>query len=163
MKKLIYLLPLLALIAVLGVGNVQSVQASQTVQYPAELAYYDAQINLLLPRLDDFQYQYHTVNGRYYQALASHATAPDVPEVPDALSQSPTDQPETLAFFWHDIAELPEVLAWSFRIDTYSGPDGDGYVLTAETIVNSETWMRSVNYGPDTWRAADWYLVTPEE
>jgi hypothetical protein len=159
MNKLLYLIPLLALIAALGVGNVQ---ASQTVHYPAELEYYDAQIEIFMPRLDDFQYAYHTVNGRYFQALASHASAPDVPVVPDALTASPTDQPESLAYLWSS-ADLPPVLAWSFRVDTYSGPQGDGYVVTFETVINSETWKRSINYGPDAWRAAEWYLVTSEE
>lgn len=157
MKKLLYLLPLLLLLAV----SATSAQAAQVVAYPAELAYYDAQVDLMLPRLDDFQYQYYTVNGRYYQALESHAAAPDVPTVPDGIDNSPTDQPESLALFWDVFAELPEVLAWAFRIDTYSGPDGDGYVLTVTTVVNGETWQRSVNYGPDTWRTANWYKLTP--
>lgn len=157
MKKLLYLIPVL-LLAFTVTSNVHAAQ----VQYPAELEYYDAQINILLPRLESFQFQYYAVNGRFYQALESHITAPDVPTVPDGINSSPTDQPETLAYFWDVFAELPDVLAWSFRIDTYSGPDGDGYVLTVTTIVNGETWQRSVNYGPDTWRAADWYLLVLE-
>ena len=161
MKKLFHLFVLLALVASALV--VSNARAAQTFVYPNELAYYDAQINVLLPRLEAFQAQYYAVNGRYYQALTSHTSAPDVPEVPDAINQSPTDQPEDLALFWDTFAELPDVLAWSFRIDTYSGPDGAGYVLTVETVVNGETWRRSVNYGPDTWRAAEWYLVTPFE
>lgn len=161
MKRILYLVPLLLMLLAVS-SPVTSAQA-QPVLYPPELEYYDAQIAVLLPRLDDFQYQYHLANGRYYQALTSHATAPDVPEVPDGITSSPTDQDETLALFWSSFAELPEVLAWSFRIDTYSGPQGDGYVLTIETVINSETWTRSVNYGPDTWRTAEWYLVQPFE
>lgn len=133
--------------------------AAQVDQYPAELQYYDAQIDVMLPRLADFQAQYFAVNARYYQALESHTTAPDVPTVPDGINQAPTDQPEDLALFWQTFAELPEVLAWSFRIDTYSGPDGDGYVLTVSTVVDGITWQRAINHGPDTWRDADWYLV----
>lgn len=133
--------------------------AAQVDQYPAELEYYDAQIDLMLPRLAQFQDQYHAVNGRYYQALESHTAAPEVPTVPDGIHNSPTDQPEDLALFWETFAELPEVLAWSFRIDTYSGPDGDGYVLTVTTIVDGIEWQRAINHGPDTWRDADWYLA----
>ncbi|MBI5950194.1 MAG: hypothetical protein HY865_00940 [Chloroflexi bacterium] len=132
---------------------------------PAELQYYDAQIDILIPRLENFQAQYHAVNGRYYQALQSHAAAPDVPTVPDGIDQSPTDQPEDLALFWEAFAELPDVLAWAFSIDTYSGPDGDGYVLNITTIVNGETWNRCRNFGPasEDWRNSDWYQVVVEE
>jgi hypothetical protein len=158
MKKMF----LLSILLMLAVTPLTAAQAQSVDYYPAELEYYDAQIAVFLPRLDDFQYQYHVTNGRYYQALTSHATAPDVPTVPDGIEASPTDQPETLAYLW-GYAQLPEVLAWSYRIDTYSGPQGDGYVLTVETVVSGEKWKRSVNYGPDAWRGADWYLVTPEE
>jgi len=149
---------LLALVlALVGTGAVNA----QAAAYPAELEYYDAQIDLLLPRLESFQWQYHAINGRFFQALESHTSAPDVPTVPDGIQLSPTDQPEALAYFWQ-YAGLPLTLAWSYRIDTYSGPDGDGYVLSVQTLINGETWQRAVNYGPDTWRSADWYLVQPE-
>lgn len=158
MKKMFTLIPLLLMLAVSFIPT--AAQAAQVDLYPAELAYYDAQIELMLPRLDDFQYQYHLANGRYYQALESHTAAPDVPSVPDAIEHSPTDQPESLALFWNAFAELPDVLAWAFRIDTYSGTEGEGYVLTVSTVVNGETWQRSINYGPDAWRNAEWYKVS---
>lgn len=157
MKRMLYLIPLLLMLAV-TVLPATAAQA-QADQYPAELAYYDAQIDLLIPRLDDFQYQYYVTNGRYYQALESHASAPDVPVVPDGIDQSPTDQLEALAYFWTNVAELPEVLAWAFKVDTYNGPDGEGYVLTVSTVVNGNVWQRSINYGPDVSRNAAWYLV----
>lgn len=136
---------------------VTPVSAQQPAE-PAALAYYDAQINVLLPRLSAYQLQYFAANGRYYQALESHSTAPDVPLPPDGLSDSPTDQDENLAYFWQTFAGLPSELAWSFKIDTYSGPDGDGYVLTVSTDIDGQIWMRSINHGPDNWRAADWYV-----
>jgi hypothetical protein len=154
MKTNVLLITLLAL--ALCVTPV-SAQASES---PAQLDYYDAQINVLMPRLAEYQTAYFTTNGKYYQALTSHTTAPDVPTPPDGLSDSPSDQDENLAFFWYDAA-LPQELAWAFRIDTYSGPDGDGYVLTVTTEIDGGTWTRSINHGPDTWRAADWYLVQP--
>ena len=136
---------------------------AQVDAYPAELAYIDAQVNVMLPRLEQYQAQYYNANGMYYQALISHSVAPDVPTPPDGLSASPTDQAENLAYFWQVFATLPDALAWSFSIDTYAGPDGAGYVLNVQTVVNGQTWMRSINYGPDYWRAAEWYLVTPQE
>jgi hypothetical protein len=161
MKNKIILTLLLVLALTVGIAaTTMQASAAQVVAYPSELAYYDAQIDLMLPRLAEFQAQYHTVNARYYQALESHTAAPDVPTLPDGIDNSPTDQPEDLALFWDVYAELPEVLAWSFRIDTYSGPDGDGYVLTVSTLIEGAEWRRSINYGPDTWRNAEWYLVT---
>ena len=160
MKKLLAVLPILLLMLAIGIVPVG---AAQQQAFPAELAYYDAQINVLIPRLNNFQAQYYAVNGRYYQALVSHETAPDVPTVPDGITSSPTDQPETLAYFWETFAELPDSLGWSFRIDTYYGPDGNGYVITISTLVDGETWERAVNYGPEAWRAAEWYHVVPFE
>ncbi len=160
MKKLFAL----SLVLMLALSIAPMTRASaQVTAFPAELEYYDAQINVLLPRLESFQAQYYNINGRYYQALTSHTSAPDVPTVPDGIQSSPTDQDETLAYFWNSFAALPNQLAWSFSIDTYSGPDGDGYVLNVETVVNGETWRCAINHGPDAWRAADWYLVTPFE
>lgn len=157
MKKLS---PLFALLFVF----VLSVPVSAQAYYPPELEYYDAQIEVLMPRLEAFQDTYYAVNGRYYQALQSHTEAPQVPELPDGIDESPTDQEETLAYFWEVFAELPEALAWAFRIDTYSGPAGDGYVLTVLTLTDGELWTRSINHGPaaEDWRASDWSLITFE-
>lgn len=161
MKKFIHLLSIFLLALVLVSASATNALAAAQVIYPDELAYTDAQINIMLPRLEAFQSAYYAVNGRYYQALTSNTTAPDVPVVPDGIDISPTDQPETLAFFWN-VSALPDTLSWSFSISTYSGPDGDGYVLRVGTVVNGETWMRAINYGPDTYRAADWYRFIPE-
>lgn len=160
MKKLFYILPflLLSLLAVTATAS-----ARQEIFFPAELTYVDAQIEVMLPYLSAFQTEYHTINGRYYQALTSNTTAPDVPVVPDGINASPTDQVESLAFFW-DSAALPDTLAWSFRIDTYAGPDGEGYVLTVDTVVNDVTYERAINFGPvsEDYRAANWYPVVIE-
>lgn len=159
MKKTFTLLFVIVLVAfALPQASAQAVGN----EYPPALVYYDAQIDVLWPRLQTFQDQYRTVNGIYYQSLESNSTVPEVPTLPDGLNDAPSDQPESLALFWQDFAELPSELAWAFRIDTYSGPDGDGYTLTATTVIDGQVWERSLNYGPDTWRDADWYLVVPE-
>jgi hypothetical protein len=157
MKKILILTTLVLMLAV----GIVPVSAAQAVYYPSELAYIDAQITVMQPLLDQFQTDYHAVNNRYYQALVSHSSPPNVPQIPDSIYSTPTDQPESLAYFWN-YASLPDLLAWSLRIDTYSGPDGDGYVLNVETVINGETWTRSVNVGPDNWRAADWYQIVTE-
>jgi hypothetical protein len=135
---------------------------AQVEYYPDELAYYDAQIAVLLPHLETYQDAYYAANDQYYQALASHSVVPDVPVPPDGLSDAPTDQFVNLAYFW-DAAALPDALAWSFRIDTYSGPDGDGYVLVVTTQLNGDVWTRALDYGPESWRGNDWYQIIPEE
>lgn len=156
-----YAIPTLLLVAVLALGVMSSASAQTAQYYPAELQYYDAQIDLFLPRLDQFQYDYHVVNGRYYQALESHSAAPDVPVLPDRIYNSPTDQPESLALLW-EVSDLPDVLAWSYRVDVYSGPEGDGYALVVTTVIDGVTWQRAVNFGPDAWRGYDWYAVVEE-
>jgi hypothetical protein len=156
MKRIFLLTLVLALLLSASPAFAQANDSS-----PSSLAYTDAQIGVMLPRLEQYQAQYYLVNRQYYQALVSHSTAPDVPTPPDGLSNAPSDQAENLAYFWNVFATLPSELAWSFSIDTYSGPFGDGYVLNVETVVDGQLWKRAVNYGPDTWRAADWYLVVP--
>lgn len=160
MKKVF---PVFLMIAMLIIPVTGASASQVSFAGPAELQYYDAQIDVLLPRLAVFQANYYAVNGRYYQALTSHAAPPEVPEVPDMITEHPTDQPEDLALFWETFAELPAALAWSFSIDTYSSPDGDGYVLNVDTVIDGDTWARSINFGPasEDWREADWYKVTP--
>lgn len=161
MKKFLTVTLFLMLAVTSITPTVSAAGAAQPLYYPSQLEYYNAQIEVLVPRLAAFQETYHAVNGRYYQALQSHTAAPDVPEVPDGINESPTDQPETLAYFWNAFAALPEELSWSFSIDTYSAPDGDGYVLDVMTVIDGETWTRSINHGPasEDWRASDWYQV----
>lgn len=160
MKKLLIVV-LLALLALSSSPAYAQVPEQGKKQGPPTLAYYDAQINVLLPRLAEFQGDYHNATGRYYQALRSHSEVPDVLSEPDHLSGKPTDQDEDLAYFWGRAhAALPAKIGWAFSINTYSGPDGDGYVLTANAEIDGETWTRSVNVGPEDWRSSDWTVVT---
>ena len=161
MKKMFVLFALLAI--VLTVSPV-TVHAQEKKQGPPTLAYYDAQINVLLPRLIGFQEGYHNATGKHYQALKSHSQAPTVPIEPDRMSGKPTDQAEDLAYFWDNEAHLPKKLDWAFAINTYSGPDGDGYVLVVTAaLIRDETWTRSVNVGPEEWRSTEWIQVVPFE
>jgi hypothetical protein len=158
MKKIFYLLPVLF---VLLASLPTTAQAQEKV--PEELKYYDAQIEVMLPKLDGFEREYFELNKRYYQALTSHSIIPEVPMVPDKMTASPTDQVETLAYFWTAKAFLPEQLSWAISIDTYDGPVGAGYVLNVKTMLYKETWMRSVNVGPEDYRSSDWQLVRPDD
>ena len=93
MKK-IFSIPIV-LMLIVGIPIIGA-SAAPDAMYPNELQYYDAQIDVLRPRLELFQAQYYEVNGRYYQALTSHTTAPDVPEVPDGIEVIP-DRPGRIA------------------------------------------------------------------
>lgn len=150
-KSLLIAMILLAL-------TVSPVQAQQ--KSPPTLAYYDAQIRVLMPRLETFQADYHNATGKHYQALQSHTTPPSVPAEPDQLSGNPDDQADDLAYFWDNYAHLPPQIAWAFAINTYSGPAGDGYVLVVTADVDDALWTRAVNVGPEDWRTFDWTEVT---
>lgn len=152
------LIVIVLMAAVIGVVPVTAAPLGS----PPQLAYIDAQIDVMLPKMQAFQDQYLKLSGNYYQALESNSKAPDVPVKPDGLSTAPTDQKENLAFFWDEIAYLPSELAWSFHIDTYSGPKGEGYVLIASTMIDGMAWEKAMNYGPEEWRGYDWIQVEAE-
>ncbi len=156
MKRIVVLFTLLVLML-----PISPVHAQTRKQIPPTLEYYDAQIDVLLPHLADFQLSYHDAAGKYYQALQSHSQAPSVVTEPDQLSGKPTDQAEDLAYFWKDQAYLPAKLGWSFAINTYAGPDGDGYVLVVTGDIEGKIWSRSINVGPEEWRTSDWTETVP--
>lgn len=149
MKQMLIVLSLLVVMALVPAP----VQAQGEV--PPSLAYIDAQVDVMLPYLTSFQSDYYQTYSRYFQALQSHSTIPSVPTAPDNLSGRPEDQEQDLAYFW-SVANLPDEIAWSFRIDTYSGSEGDGYVLICVTKVDGVNWYRSINFGPEEWRAFGW-------
>lgn len=155
MKKITLITIALALMLILTVSVAYAQEPN-----PPQLDYIDAQLAVFLPRLETFQNDYYYNNGQYYQALQSH-TAPPAGVVPADVTSHPTDQDAILATLW-DFAGLPDETNWSLQIDTYNGPSGPGYVLTVKTDVNGSIWIKSINYGPDTYRSADWYMFVTE-
>jgi hypothetical protein len=147
-------------ILVLAFASV-SMASAQGETLPLQLDYVNAELDVFIPRLDSFQAEYYGFNGQYFQAVQSHSTIPAGVEPADITSH-PTDQEEVLATLWN-YAGLPLETNWALQIDTYNGPDGPGYVLTVSTNVNEEIWIKSINFGPDTWRSTDWYKVNPSE
>lgn len=134
----------------------------QAEELPGQLAYIDADINVFVPYLEDYQDEYHSIHSHYFQSLASHNTPPSGATAPDNLESHPEDQTEALSELW-DYANLPDEIAWSFRVDVYDGPNGDGYVLVVETTVDNNVWHRSINFGPETYRNNDWFELEPFE
>jgi hypothetical protein len=128
---------------------------------PKVLEYIDAQVEVFAPMLETYQDDYFAANGTYFQALASHSSPPEGDANPDGLPSHPTDQAEALADLW-DYAGLPASVNWSFRVDTYDGPDGPGYVLTVGCSHGNDHWQRSINYGPESYRTVDWFVLEDE-
>lgn len=158
--KQIFVLSLVLLLAT-NVLPVSAAPADQLVNAPDQLAYIDAQVDVFLPHLAAFESNYLAVHGQYYQGLQSHSTAPDTITPPDGLDDHPTYQNDDLGVLW-EAAALPWEIGWAFSVSTYDGPEGKGYVLTISTVIEGVTYQRAVNVGPETYRAADWYEVTPE-
>jgi hypothetical protein len=154
MKQMIFLFTTLA------IAFVVATPAQAQGDPPPQLAGIDAKIQQLIPDLETFQSEYVATKSRYFQALPSHSQAPDSPTAPDRISSRPTDQVETLGYFWNNATTLPAEQNWSISIDVYRGPLGRGYVLNVETKVDGQIWRRSINFGPEPYRHEPWHAIT---
>jgi hypothetical protein len=129
---------------------------------PPPLKYIDAQINVMMASLRQYQTWYLNNRGKYFQALTSHSVVPNGLGYADMLAQHPTDQTETLADFWN-YAQLPEKVGYSFSVDIYDGPLGRGYVLVVKADVGGTIYTRAENSGPENWRTTEWAPVLGEQ
>jgi len=96
---------------------------------------------------------YFAANGGYYQMLWTHREPPAEPTAPDNLEERPTDQPAS------PIQGLPATMRSRMRIDTYGKPDG--WTMTLQASIDGELWQRSIDYGPDPSRNAEWAALLP--
>lgn len=130
---------------------------------PPQLTYIDAQLDIFVPLLQDYQMDYFKRNGEYYQALGSHSIVPTGADVATDMSKHPTDQLTSLAPLW-DATGLPAAIAWSFTINTAKTPDGPGYDLVVQTIIKDITWQCIYSFNPDE-KSVLWEIVStkPEE
>jgi len=97
-------------------------------------------------------------NGTYAQTLWSHAAAPEdgAKVLPDTLADKPSDQ----AAGWVDLADISATLMTARgRVDTYNGPDGNGFVLVVQVREAGVLMQRSINFGPLTDRDQAWSEV----
>ena len=129
----------------------------------AILSQIDAGIQSYMPTIINLQNQFLQNTGRYMQGLFTHSSVPvdenSLP--PDQLSDSPTDQ----NFSWDDLTAgtMPDQMLSRIRIDVYSSPNGEGFVLVAEKIVNGATYEKSYNVGPENQRSSDWQEISNED
>jgi hypothetical protein len=161
-NKIVFVLLITLLLTVSAVPAAAAPAQQQQRYIPTGIEYIDAQVEIFLGHLTTFEADYLAQHGQYYQSLQSHSYAPDSLQPPDGLENHPTYQNEALGVLW-TAAALPYELGWSFSVNTYDGPDGQGYVLNVSTILNDHIYARSINYGPETYRNADWYEVIPME
>lgn len=111
------------------------------------------------------QEQYYAANGEYWQGLMTHRNVPehtidtDGDGIPDALDRKPSDGKQT----WRQF--LPEInvsIPYAIKVDTYSAPEGDGYVATVRLRYGGDTYERSMSHGPVD-HSAPWQKVEPDE
>ena len=48
-------------------------------------------------------------------------------------------------------------------VDVYEGPNGIGFVVNYEIVKDTDTYVKSENYGQETWRSSDWTLQVKEK
>ena len=129
----------------------------------AILGQIDAGIENYMPTIIDLQNQFRQNTGRYMQGLFTHSSPPVDGNTasPDRLSDKPTDQ----NISWDDLAEgvVPDQMLSRIRIDVYSSPNGHGFVLVAEKIVDGITYEKSYNVGPEAHRGSDWQEISDQE
>jgi hypothetical protein len=114
-------------------------------------------VDALKTKVVSRQNTYFAVHGRYWQGARILSVTPDGTETAVDGTRKPSDQNEN----WSDFlgVDLPATLPVALRIDTYDGPQGKGYTVTAEVTYNAKTWARTWNVGPETWRAVAWHQI----
>lgn len=118
----------------------------------------DSTLETFLAWLAPRQAEYRSLTGRYCQMLPSHTSIPadGIHLYPDNWYAHPSDQD----YSWDALNAVQfEPLPVSITIDTYTDPQGPGYIVTASIIVDGALWQRAINVGPLSSRAASWSLA----
>lgn len=126
---------------------------------PALQAKLDGFLDEVFLALQKHQTAYFTgeQRGSYWQGLHLCSMTPEdgATMAPDAADQRPTN--ETVA--WADLGILPALVPCCCWVDTYAGPQGPGWVLSAAVMVKGVRWMRMRQVGPERWREHDWQAM----
>jgi hypothetical protein len=116
-------------------------------------------IDSIRPTLQTRQNAYRAAKGRFWQGISTNDrnNPPDDTDVAPNKGRRPTDQTED----WTDMAAgFPANWPANVEVNTYSGPQGDGFTLVARVRgTGAEIWERIVNFGPETHWERDWRLV----
>ena len=147
---------LLALL--LALVTLQTGPASAAPTLAERLARADQDFARQLEKMDAKQQAYKGKHGRYWQGLNTHATPPSTTSKhPDNWFSRPSDQ---RGQGWDKMIDF-EALPYSLRVDVYSGPDGDGWVMCAQVTEGGAVYERCQGDGAED-RDNDWQqVVTP--
>lgn len=118
----------------------------------------DSRLTVAWNRLQTFQTNYFQANGKYAQFLKTHSVIPSEGDaaLPDVGTATPVGTATRYPSNWIDTA-----MEWQLEIHEYRTPDGQaGYVAFARVTINSRTWERSAQVGPESWRQHGWADVT---
>ena len=122
----------------------------------------DEAIEAALGEWDARQAVYLAEHGRYAQIVATHG-ADELPEdgqvrAATRADERPHYQDESLEDFGFNAAHLRVCIA----VDQYLSPAGPGYVYRFSLKIAGQVWRRSINRGPENYRARAWE-VDPAE
>lgn len=112
-----------------------------------------------LQSIRDAQSTYFGSKGKYFQGIATNNAPSDLAEVVPDLTKKPTDQAES----WADVGiTLKATLPVKFQVDVYDGPQGKGWTIGAEVIIDGKTYVTRVQGAGNEDRAFDWREVVIE-
>lgn len=108
----------------------------------------------ILAQLQQKQFVYHAMQGRYWQSRETHSSVPvdGVTATPDQKATAGPDSGES----WDQMNIALALSEATFRVDCYEGDDGAGYTLTATCRLGQDVWTRVAQVGPETHRSAGW-------
>lgn len=118
----------------------------------------DAKLATLWTAIQNKEDAYFTANGRYWQGLLTHSVTPadGTETLPNVGTNAPAYQGSPYPTAIRNVA-LPFVL----EIHQYVCPDGTkGYQAFVYVTVLGETYSRSAQVGPETFRVFGWTKVT---
>lgn len=110
--------------------------------------------------IQQIQADFYATYGKYWQGLTTHDTIPTygTPLPPDVDSY-PSDQHVS----WADVGvPLSDTMDIAVTVDVYDGPAGSGYTVRGEVLISDTLWVRTINFGPETWREHGWITMTTE-
>lgn len=104
------------------------------------------------------QQEFFSSNNRYFQGLPTHLipVIEATPTSPDLITNSPSD----FNVKWRTIfPSLPLLLPAQIFIDYYNGPLGKGYIVNLRVRVGTDIRSKTINVGPEIFRAHNWKTV----
>lgn len=117
----------------------------------------DAKLATLWTAVQNKEAAYFAANGRYWQGLKTHTVNPaDGNEtLPNVGTATPYYQSDP-----YPLAIRNTALPMALEIHQYQCPDGTkGYQAFVYVTVLGETYTRSAQVGPETWRAYGWRKI----